>query len=309
MSDAGHIPVLSTEVVEALSLPRNGYLVDATFGRGGHSRLCLEWMGPEGRILAIDRDPEAVGYAGFHFCHEPRLKVVHGTFSEIAQLIQKHASGVRIDAILLDLGVSSPQLDTAERGFSFNATGPLDMRMDPDRGQTAEEWLCEVDEAELAQVIRTLGEERFARRIASAIKRAVLENKLGTTGDLAAIVAAAVPTRERNKHPATRTFQAIRMHINAELEELKKVLPQALEALVTGGRLVVISFHSLEDRIVKRFMRDCARGDHYPPDLPITADHLNPGARLIGKAVRAGEAELRCNPRARSAVMRVAEKL
>jgi 16S rRNA (cytosine1402-N4)-methyltransferase len=309
MSSAGHIPVLAREVVAALKLPHDGFLVDATIGRGGHCRLCLDQLGPGGHILAIDRDPEAVRFGRALFAGETRITVVQGRFSELAGLVARHAPDARVDAVLLDLGVSSPQLDTAARGFSFTATGPIDMRMDPESGRCAADWLAEATEAEIARVIHALGEERFARRIAAAIKRALADGALATTGDLAALVSRAVPTRERNKHPATRTFQAIRMHVNDELGELARVLPQALDVLDTGGRLVVISFHSLEDRMVKRFMRDQARGDRFPPDMPVTADMLEPRLALVGKAVRADESEVAVNPRARSAVLRVAEKL
>ena len=309
MTTAGHIPVLSREVVDALNLPDDGILVDATFGRGGHSRLCLDHLGPAGRVLAIDRDPDAVAWGNRLFADEPRIKVVQGRFSDLARLIALHVPDARVDAVLLDLGVSSPQLDTAARGFSFAAAGPLDMRMDPQSGQSAVDWLTEVEERDLVRVIRTLGEERYARRIAAAIKQAIAEDTLKTTSDLAALVTAASPTHERHKHPATRTFQAIRMHVNEELDELRRVLPQALDALKGGGRLVVISFHSLEDRIVKRFMRGEARGDDFPPDMPVTADMLNPRLRLVGKMMRATDAEVAVNPRSRSAVLRVAEKL
>ncbi len=309
MNEAGHIPVLSREVVEALHLPDDGFLVDATFGRGGHSRLCLDELGPEGRVLAIDRDPAAVAYGRRMFAGDDRIRIVRGRFSELAELLARHAPGARVDGILLDLGVSSPQLDEAARGFSFGAAGPVDMRMDPESGESAASWLEEVDEAGLARVIREFGEERFARRIARAIKLALAAGELSGTRELAEVVAAAVPTRERGKHPATRTFQAIRMQVNDELGELRAVLPQALDALARGGRLVVISFHSLEDRIVKRFLREQARGDRFPPGVPVTADMLNPRLRLVGRDVHAADYEVAANPRARSAVMRVAEKL
>lgn len=301
--------MLSREVVEALNLPGDGFLVDATFGRGGHARLCLDQLGPRGRVLAIDRDPDAVAWGRQAFAGDARIRVVHGRFSELAVLIGSNFPDLAVNGVLLDLGVSSPQFDCAARGFSFGASGPLDMRMDPSSGPSAAEWLESADEAELAATIRSLGEERYARRIAAAIKRAIAEGTLNTTADLARVVAAASPTHERHKNPATRTFQAIRMHINDELGELRRALPQALDALAAGGRLVVISFHSLEDRIVKRFMREQARGDTFPPDVPVTADMLAPRLRLIGKAVRAGSAEVASNPRARSAVLRVAEKL
>ncbi len=309
MADAGHIPVLSREVVEALNLPADGFLVDATFGRGGHARLCLDALGPQGRVLAIDRDPAAVAHGRQVFAADARIRVVRGRFSELARLLAEHAPDARVDGILLDLGVSSPQLDTAARGFSFSANGPLDMRMDPEHGVSAADWLAAVDEGELARVLRSLGEERYARRIAAAIKRQLASGALTTTAELAALVAEASPTHERHKHPATRTFQAIRMQVNGELDELGRVLPQALDALRVGGRLVVISFHSLEDRLVKRYFRDQARGDDFPPDMPVTADQLNPRLRLVTRAVRAGDDEVETNPRARSAVLRAAEKL
>ena len=309
MNDAGHIPVLSEEVVEALHLPRDGTLIDATFGRGGHARCCLERLGPEGRIVAIDRDPDAVAYGRARFRGEPRLSVHHERFSALDRVVREHCPGARVDAVLFDLGVSSPQLDRAERGFGFSVPGPLDMRMDPGRGPSALDWLRRVREDELARVIRVYGEERYARRIAAAVKQAVRDGALETTGDLAAAVSAAAPTRERRKHPATRTFQAIRMELNEELPELKAALAKALEALAAGGRLAVICFHSLEDRVVKRFFREQGTGDAFPPELPVTADRLRPRLRRVGRARRAGEAELRRNPRARGAVLRVAEKL
>lgn len=295
--------------MKALKLPCDGLLVDATFGRGGHSRLGLEQLGPNGRILAIDRDPDAVSYGQREFAAEPRIKIVRGRFSELASIIAEHYPDARVDGILLDLGVSSPQLDSAARGFSFNTSGPLDMRMDPDSGVSAGQWLADAEEYEIVRVLRQLGEERFARRIAVAIKQAISEDQLDTTADLSRIVSAAIPVHERHKHPATRTFQAIRMKVNDELGELEKALDQSLSHLGCGGRLVIISFHSLEDRMVKRFFRKQARGDDFPPDLPITSDHLNPRLKLIGKSVRADAAEIANNPRARSAVMRVAEKI
>ena len=295
--------------MEALQLPVNATMVDATFGRGGHTSACLRELGPEGRILAIDRDPDAVAYGNRQFASEPRVKVVQGNFSEMKQLLSENLPGVEVHAILLDLGVSSPQLDESRRGFAFQKDGPLDMRMNPAAGISAAQWLMQVEESELSLIIKRLGEERFARRIARDIKQHLVEHEISTTSELAAIVSDAIPFKEKHKHPATRTFQAIRMFVNQELEEISNVLPDALDALRVGGRLVVISFHSLEDRIVKRFMKTHAKGDSYPPDLPITADMLKPRLKLVGKPVRAGADELEDNPRARSAVMRVAEKL
>ncbi|MFT5113267.1 MAG: 16S rRNA (cytosine1402-N4)-methyltransferase [Parasphingorhabdus sp.] len=306
---AGHIPVLAREAVQALNLPFDATLVDGTFGRGGHTSYCLNQLGSDARILGIDRDPDAISYANENFADESRLQVVQGRFSELQNLISENLPGALPNGILFDFGVSSPQLDIAERGFAFQTDGPLDMRMDPGQGVSAAEWLLHVSETELASVIWKLGEERFSRRIARAIKQHLLESEIQTTAVLAAIVSASIPKWEKHKHPATRTFQAIRIFINQELEEIESVLPQALSALQVGGRLVVISFHSLEDRLVKRFMKRHAKGDDFPPDLPITADKLNPTIKLIGKAQRAGAEELQSNPRARSATLRVAEKL
>lgn len=309
MSDTGHNPVLSREVLSALNLPANGSLIDATFGRGGHTSLCLRSLNANGRVLGIDRDLEAVGFAAHEFSEEQRLFVQHGSFSRLNEFWKLHFDSKPVDAILIDLGVSSPQLDQAERGFSFMKDGPLDMRMDTSRGDTALQWLTYVSEDELSRTLRKYGEERFSRRIAAAIKLAFVDDELKTTADLARIVVANVPVKERNKHPATRSFQAIRIAINEELREVEVVLPQALDCLREGGRLVVISFHSLEDRIVKRFIRDQARGDNFPPELPVMVNQLRPRLKPIGKAVRAKGDELSSNPRARSAVLRVAEKI
>lgn len=306
MSESGHAPVMLGEVVQALRIRRDGCYVDATFGRGGHSRAILAQLSENGRLLAVDRDPEAVNAGQQLAAEDARLTIVHAPFSDLARLIQERDLTHRITGIVLDLGVSSPQFDTPSRGFSFRANGALDMRMDPTRGETAASWLDSVDEAELAGTLRDLGEERYARRIARAIIRS---RPITSTSELAGIVEAVVPGREPGKHPATRTFQALRMVVNQELAELRAVLPQAADALAPGGRLVVISFHSLEDRLVKRFMRDAAKGDPFPPDLPVTGDRLHPTLKLVGKARHPEPAEISRNPRARSAVMRVAEKI
>ncbi|MEE8482878.1 MAG: 16S rRNA (cytosine(1402)-N(4))-methyltransferase RsmH [Acidiferrobacterales bacterium] len=301
-----HQPVLLKQAVDALQIRPTGFYVDATFGRGGHAQEILNRLGPRGRLLAIDRDPQAVAEAKQKFADEKRLEIRRGQFSMLGQTIQELGKSGEVDGVLFDLGVSSPQLDDASRGFSFRYKGPLDMRMDPDRGESAADWLNRAEESDISRVIKEFGEERFARRIA----RLIVESRpLETTDQLAAICAQSVRTREKGKNPATRTFQAIRIYINQELDEIATVLPQAVELLCPGGRFAVISFHSLEDRIVKRFMQKAARGDDYPPDLPITQDMLKPRIRLIGKAIKADEDEVDRNPRARSAVLRVAECL
>lgn len=309
MAAQPHQPVLLNAAMEALEIKPAGYYVDATFGRGGHSQEILNRLGPEGRLLAVDRDPQAVEEAKRKFAGEKRLEIRRGPFSMLGQIIQELGQGKKIDGVLLDLGVSSPQLDDAGRGFSFRQTGPLDMRMDPDSGESAADWLNRADEADIARIIKEYGEERFARRIARLIVEERETQPLETTGQLASICARAVRTREKGKDPATRTFQAIRIYINRELDEITNVLPQAVEMLRTGGRLVIISFHSLEDRIVKRFLQKASKGDDYPLDLPVTADALRPSLRIVGKLVKADEDEVGRNPRARSAVLRVAERM
>jgi 16S rRNA (cytosine1402-N4)-methyltransferase len=304
-----HQPVLLAEVVALLSLRKEGIYVDGTFGRGGHSRAILADLGPDGRLLAIDRDPAAVAAGRELAAADPRLEILHGEFSHLGQWLAERGWHGRVQGILLDLGVSSPQLDDPGRGFSFSRPGPLDMRMNPASVQPgAADWLAQAREEEIARVLWELGEERFARRIARAIVAARRERPLLDTVQLAEIVAAACPSREPGKHPATRSFQAIRIHINRELEELAATLDQALAALAAGGRLAVISFHSLEDRLVKRFFRAGERGDDLPRGLPVTAAELRPRLRLIGRAVHPSAAEIAANPRSRSAVLRVAEK-
>ena len=301
-----HAPVLLDEAVAALDIRSAGVYVDCTFGRGGHSRVILSKLGPEGRLIALDRDPEAVSAASE--IDDARFEIIHGAFGRVAELLGR-AGVTRVHGILLDLGVSSPQLDAAERGFSFRQDAPLDMRMDTTQGATAADWLNAATESEIREVIKQYGEERFAKSIASAIVAARAGGALSTTRQLAALVAEAVPTREPRQDPATRTFQALRIHVNQELAELTLALPQCIELLEPGGRLVVISFHSLEDRIVKRFMREHARADTMPLRLAVRAADLpQPKLRLVGKARRASDAEVSANPRARSAIMRVAER-
>lgn len=308
MENDAHVPVLLAEAIEALAVRPGGFYVDATFGRGGHSAAILDRLGPSGRLVAFDRDPAAVAHAGQRFAADARFEIHHGPFSMMSRTLDALGWRGRVQGILFDLGVSSPQLDDPARGFSFRFEGPLDMRMDPSTGESAADWLARVAEPELEQVIRELGEERFARRVARAIVRARETQPIDTTAALAAIVRSAVPTRERGQHPATRTFQAIRLHVNRELEELAQALPPAVEQLAPGGRLAVISFHSLEDRIVKRFMQRETKGDPLPHRLPVRETVRAHRLRLIGRAVRAGEAEVAANPRARSAVLRVAER-
>lgn len=309
MEERAHEPVLLDAVLNALNLRADGVYVDATFGRGGHATAILQRLGKSGRLLAMDQDPQAVAVAEQELAGDRRFFIKRGPFSMLRSMLQEMGLMGQVDGILLDLGVSSPQLDSAERGFSFRRPGPLDMRMDPERGESAADWINRADEVELARVIRDYGEERFARRIARTIVAERAQSPIETTDRLAAICARAVRTREPGKDPATRTFQAIRIHINRELQELESVLPQAVEALDEGGRLAVISFHSLEDRMVKRFLQKEARGDEYPPDLPIPQSALKPSLRIVGKPVRADDDEVRHNPRARSAVLRVAERI
>ncbi len=305
-----HRPVLLHEAIELLAIHPAGVYVDGTFGRGGHSGAILAGLGPDGALLAMDRDPEAVAEAHRLAREDGRLWVEHAEFSRLVERVEAHGWLGRVDGILLDLGVSSPQLDTPERGFGFLNDGPLDMRMNPQPGHpSAADWLADAAEGEIASVLRDYGEERHARRIARAIVRARAQQPIMRTGRLAEIVAAAHPAWERGRHPATRSFQAIRIHINRELEEIASVLEQAVRVLAVGGRLAVISFHSLEDRLVKRFFKTRARGDELPRGVPVTADALAPGLRLLNRGQRPSAAEVAANPRSRSATLRGAEKL
>ena len=301
-----HQSVLLAEAVAALAVKPDGVYVDATFGRGGHSREILARLSARGRLLAMDRDPAAI--AAGQAIDDVRFTLVHAAFGAIGEVLD--GQGVeRVDGVLLDLGVSSPQLDDAERGFSFRHDAPLDMRMDTSCGETAAQWLERASQTEIERVIKDYGEERFAHAIAEALVAARRECRVSTTRQFAALVEKAVRTREPGKHPATRSFQALRIHVNQELEELSLALPQCAARLASGGRLVVISFHSLEDRIVKRFLRERSQPAALPARLPVRAAELPvPKLRLVGKAVRASAAEIEANPRARSAVMRVAEK-
>ncbi|KPV39505.1 16S rRNA methyltransferase [Thiohalorhabdus denitrificans] len=303
-----HLPVLAEAAVDALRPGPDRRLVDATYGRGGHARLILDRLGETGELLALDRDPEAVAHGRAEFASDPRFRILRHPFSRIGPAVAEAGWTEGVDGILADLGVSSPQLDDAARGFSFREEGPLDMRMDPGAGPSAAEWLREVDPGELERVLREYGEERHARRVARAILAA--RERLATTGDLAEVVRAAVPGRgEPGKDKATRTFQAVRMAVNDELGELEAFLEAAVEVLRPGGRLVVIAFHSLEDRMVKRFIREEARDCVCPPDFPVCRCDKAARLRPVGKPLRPGPEEREVNPRARSAIARVAERL
>ncbi|WP_286239712.1 16S rRNA (cytosine(1402)-N(4))-methyltransferase RsmH [Neptuniibacter halophilus] len=305
-----HITVLLNEAVDALVQDASGFYVDGTFGRGGHSALVLDQLSDQGRLLGIDKDPQAISHAEERFADEPRFSIAHGSFAQLQQFVTERSMDGKVDGVLLDLGVSSPQLDDASRGFSFLNDGPLDMRMDTTRGESAADWIARADEQEIADVIYTYGEEKFSRRMARAIVAQREEAPITTTARLSKIIAEANPAWEKGKNPATRAFQGIRIHINRELEDLENCLDQALDMLRVGGRLVVISFHSLEDRIVKRFIRQHVKGDeHLPPGIPVTQDMLKIRLKQVGKAVKASSSETQDNVRARSAVMRVAEKV
>ncbi len=305
---AAHQTVLKQEAVEALVKNQSGRFVDCTYGRGGHSTAILERLSQDGRLMVIDQDPQAIDDARRRLGDDERVVIVHGSFADVAHFIDEYDMNP-VDGVLLDLGVSSPQLDIVGRGFSFSHDGPLDMRMNTSRGETAAEWLARAEEREISRVISRYGEERFARRIARAIVHRREESAIDTTFKLVDVIGEAVPRREPSKHPATRTFQAIRIFINGELDALETCLAGVVEVLATGGRLVVISFHSLEDRIVKRFMRNLARGELLPDKLPVRDADIKRTFRLVGKPVRPSDDEVSVNRRARSSIMRVAEKL
>jgi len=303
--DRAHQPVLLEEATAALMVSPDGAYLDGTFGRGGHSARILDALSPAGTLIGFDQDPAAIVAASELAQRDPRFHFYPVNFQALGDRVEPAS----LSGILLDLGVSSPQLDEPSRGFSFSHDGPLDMRMNPSEGESAAGWLSRASESEIARVLRTLGEERFARRIAAAIVAARNQAPIERTGQLAEIVAAANPRWEHHKHPATRSFQAIRLHVNRELEVLQSVLEQAVDALAPGGRLVVISFHSLEDRIVKRFIRDKARGERLPPGVPVQYEPPSGLMRAVGKAILPGSDEIARNPRSRSAIMRIAERL
>ncbi|MGD8235891.1 MAG: 16S rRNA (cytosine(1402)-N(4))-methyltransferase RsmH [Chromatiales bacterium] len=304
-----HAPVLLDESLDALAIREDGIYIDCTFGRGGHSAAILAKLGDKGRLIALDRDNDAVASASKRLGGDPRFVIEHASFDRLADIATRHGVAGKVDGVLLDLGVSSPQLDDARRGFSFMNDGPLDMRMDTGSGMSAAEWLGNASEREIRDVLRTYGEERFAGRIAHAIVTARQEAPLMTTLQLARLVEKAVPRREKGKHPATRTFQAIRIRINHELEQLESVLGQVIDVLAQGGRLVVISFHSLEDRIVKRFLRKYSTPPKLPRGVPVMAQEEVTLLRLVGKSIVPSAKELASNPRARSSRLRVAERV
>ena len=308
MATAGHVTVMLEEAVDALAVREGARVLDATFGRGGHARAVLERLGPSGMLIAVDRDPQAIATARALAAEDPRVTVHERPFDALAEIVREVVPGGCVDGVLMDLGVSSPQLDDAARGFSFLRDGPLDMRMGVGAHVSAAEWVARTGVDEMARVFRELGEERYARRIARAIVVAREEAPIETTGRLAEIVAAAHPAWERDRHPATRVFLAIRLHVNDELGQLERGLEAAVDVLAEGGRLVVISFHSLEDRIVKRFMRDAERGDPVLRGLPVMGPDPSVRLKRIGGARRPSEAEVDRNPRARSAILRVAER-
>ncbi len=309
MQKEEHKPVLLAEVIEHLAIKPDGIYIDATFGRGGHSQEILRNLGQKGRLWVIDKDPMAVSYAQQHWGHDKRVQIYQGSFTEIAEITKNDGIQGRVNGLLLDLGVSSPQLEQAERGFSFLRDGPLDMRMDPNQGISAAEWLACATEREIAQVIKDYGEERYAKRIAKAICVARKETPIVTTVQLATIVKQAHPQWERHKHPATQTFQAIRIWINNELEDLQTCLEQSLDVLVIGGRLLVISFHSLEDRMVKRFIRKHSQEPVELKRLPIMSMEWRPKLKSLGRGIKSDAQAIAMNPRSRSAVLRIAEKL
>ncbi|MGL5948971.1 MAG: 16S rRNA (cytosine(1402)-N(4))-methyltransferase RsmH [Aeromonas sp.] len=304
-----HITVLLHEAVAGLGIKPDGVYVDGTFGRGGHSRLILEQLGPTGRLIAIDRDPQAIAEAAK--ITDPRFEIVHGPFSGIRDYLNARGLLGKVDGFLLDLGVSSPQLDEAERGFSFMKDGPLDMRMDPTCGQSAAEWLAVADIDDIAWVLKTFGEERFAKKIARAIVHDRVTAPFTRTRPLAEMIARVNPSKEKGKHAATRSFQAIRIYINSELDEIETALNGALDVLAPGGRLSVISFHSLEDRLVKHFIRKHEKGPEVPHGIPLTEAQLAGGRKLkaVGKASKPSDTEVAANARARSSVLRVAQRL
>jgi len=309
MTQLQHVTVLLHEAVDALVTNLEGFYVDGTFGRGGHSALVLEHLSPTGHLLGIDKDLAAIAAANTRFAQDSRFEIAHGSFADLAELIAVRGMTGKVSGVLLDLGVSSPQLDEAERGFSFQNDGPLDMRMDQTRGQSAAEWVNTAAEDDIAYVLKEFGEERFAKRMARAVVAERQVRPFSRTKHLAEVIKEANPAWEKGKHPATRAFQAIRIHVNNELTDLDAVLEQALEVLAIGGRLVVISFHSLEDRVVKRFIRRQELGDPVPRGLPIRDEQLNKRMRSCSKAIKASDNEVDANIRSRSAIMRVAEKI
>ncbi|MGB5456313.1 MAG: 16S rRNA (cytosine(1402)-N(4))-methyltransferase RsmH [Gammaproteobacteria bacterium] len=307
--DFEHQPVLLEQAINALNIKADGVYVDATFGRGGHAQAIMEHLSDNGRLLAVDQDPQAVAFGRRIFSKEGRIEIIHGNFLQVADMVVERGLDKKVNGVLMDLGVSSPQLDDAARGFSFSQSGPLDMRMNPEEGRSAGQWLASVSLNELTLVLKKYGEEKSARRIAQAIIDSRKDVEITNTKQLADIIVRAVPGYEKHKHPATRSFQAIRIYINQELKALEQGLQAAVSVLALAGRLVVISFHSLEDRIVKRFMRNVANPPRIPAGLPIISADIDVPYRLVGKPVIASEEEVTRNPRARSARLRVLERV
>ncbi len=304
-----HQPVLLKEAVDALAIKQDGFYLDATFGRGGHTAEILKSLGKKGKLLAMDQDEQAIKEAMQKFATDSRFEIVQQNFENIETIVTERNMMHKVNGILLDIGVSSPQLDDATRGFSFIKSGPLDMRMNPQAGQSAAQWLAEVKEYDLTTVLMHYGEEKFARRIANAIVKTRKETVIDNTVQLANIIEAAIPVKPKNKHPATKSFQAIRIYINRELEVLEHALRASLNVLAVGGRLAVISFHSLEDRMVKRFFREMSQGPKIPKDIPILAKDLQQPFKLVGKAIKPSKHEVQKNPRSRSSVLRVIERV
>ncbi|MCY4148376.1 MAG: 16S rRNA (cytosine(1402)-N(4))-methyltransferase RsmH [Gammaproteobacteria bacterium] len=309
MTHSQHIPVMIEELLSIVKPEQCQAVVDATYGRGGHATAIHGRLPSDARMVLIDRDPEAISHARSVWQAMQKVDIVHAAFSRLGEELQALGLFGKIDAIIFDFGVSSPQLDNHDRGFSFSHDGPLDMRMDNSSGPTALEWMTDVSEKKLAQVLWEYGEERFSRAIAASIKQAASNGSVQTTRDLEQLVIAAQPFRDKHKHPATRTFQAIRIAVNNEVSEIEQGLEQALESLAPEGRLVAISFHSIEDRIVKRFIRNQSRGDYYPPEVPVSSEMIHPRLRQIGKPLKPGAKEVHRNPRSRSAVFRAAQKI
>lgn len=303
-----HIPVLKREVVAALNIQADGVYVDATLGRCGHAQAVVEQLGEHGRLIGFDRDLRAIELGQTTFANDSRVQLLHSEFSRMSDMLSEFADLDKVDGVLMDLGVSSPQLDQAERGFSFMRDGELDMRMDTTQGESAADWLARVDESDLIKVLFELGEEKFARRIARTIVLTRVDTKIDSTLQLAAIIEQSIPKKDKHKHPATRSFQAIRLHVNQELNQVNDALPQAVKLLNEGGRLAVISFHSLEDRIVKRFMRDLSTPNLPPRNIPVSDDAYLTPLRTIGRAIKPSAEEVADNPRSRSSVLRIAER-
>ena len=306
-TESKHTPVLLNEILQGLKIRSDGMYIDCTFGRGGHSRAILEQLGEDGHLLAFDKDPDAIAAVDEQLLDDPRFALIHGSYTKLEETVKSLNLIKKVNGIFLDLGVSSPQLDDASRGFSFMRDGELDMRMDNSHGMTAAEWLNQASAEEIANVLYEYGDERFSRRIAKVIVERRDEEPIARTTQLADLVASTIPSKEKDKHPATRTFQAIRIFINHELEELDAVLMQAMNVLSANGRLLVISFHSIEDRLVKRFMRDQSRGVDIPREIPVKHDVFKSRLTIVGKPVRSQPDEIKNNPRARSAVLRIAE--